>query len=252
MSPSMDITEIEEIASRAWPAKHTKQLGGWLLRATDGVTRRANSVLPIQSPGTKDLEKAMDVVQQFYQSFQLPVRFQMTLASHPKKLDAFLESSGLIIDMQVKVLTAPLDRIFLQEPEIGIVVFGAPWKDWYSTYVNAAGFDKKSMIERQEIIERISSKKAFAAAIMGDMVVGVGLGVKEGSWLGLFSLVTEEKYRRQRVASTITQSLVNWGLTQGATHAYLQVEEKNEPARKLYYGLGFEDAYSYWYRVVPK
>lgn len=249
MSSSTNITEIEEVASRAWPAKHTNQLGGWLLRATDGVTRRANSVLPIKSPGTKDLEKVMAVVQQFYQSYQLPVRFQMTASSQPKQLDAFLESASFIIDMQVKVLTSPLDRIFLQEPEVGIVVFGAPWKDWYSTYAKAAGFDKKNMTVRQGIIERISSKKAFAAAIMGDEVVGVGLGVQEGPWLGLFSLVTEEKYRRQRVASSITQSLVNWGLTQRATHAYLQVEEANEPAQQLYYGLGFEDAYSYWYRV---
>ncbi len=252
VSSPQDIALIEEIASRAWPAKHTEQYGGWLLRATEGVTRRANSVLPLKKPATKRLEEAFQKVQQFYQNYKLPVRFQMTSVSQPEDLDTFLASKELAIDMYVKVLTAPLDNIFLEEPEVGIVVFGSPWKDWYATYKKAAGFDTKNMIVRQGIFERISTEKACAAAIMGDQVIGVGLGVLDGEWLGLFSLVTEEKYRRRRVASSITQSLVNWGLIRGATHGYLQVEETNEPAQKLYYGLGFKDTYSYWYRVEQK
>ncbi len=245
-----NIVQIEEVASRAWPAKHTKQNGGWLLRASDGVTRRANSVLPLKNPDAKSLEVALEQVQQFYQEFKLPVRFQMTPTSQPTDLDAFLESTGLITDMRVKVLTAPLANIYLEEPEVGIVVFGSPWKDWYTAYGKAAGFDKKNIAARQGIIERITTEKACAAAIMGDQVVGIGMGVLDGEWLGLFSLVTEEKYRRRQVASSITQSLVSWGLSRGAKQGYLQVEVENEPAQKLYNGLGFEDAYSYWYRVA--
>ena len=252
MSSQNQISEIEEVASRAWSAKHTQQYGGWLLRATEGVTRRANSVLPLKNPASKNLQEAFKEVQRFYSAQKLPVRFQMTTASQPSNLDTFLEAEGLIIDMRVKVLTASLADVFLEEPEIGIVVFGSPWADWYKTYGTAAGFDKKSLAARQGIIERITTEKACAAAIMGDQVVGVGLGILDGDWLGLFSLVTEDKYRRRRVASTITQSLVSWGLTRGAKHGYLQVEEDNEPAQKLYYGLGFEDAYPYWYRVQQK
>ncbi len=246
------ITQIEKVASRAWIAKHTQQYGDWLLRATDGITRRANSVLPIGKPASKDLAEALQEVQQFYRSHKLPVRFQLTQASQPSDLDTFLESAGFIVDMRVKVLTASLVEVFLEESEVGIVVFGSPWADWYKTYGNAAGFDKKSMTARQGIIDRITGEKACAAAISGDQVVGVGLGVLDGEWLGLFSLVTEKKYRRRRIASTITQSLVSWGLIRGAKRGYLQVEEQNEPAQKLYYGLGFKDAYTYWYRVAPK
>jgi GNAT superfamily N-acetyltransferase len=250
MSTPETIAEIEEVASRAWPAKHTKQFGGWLLRANEGVTRRANSVLPLQKPAAKTLEAAFQEVQQFYRLWNLPVRFQMTMASQPIDLDAFLESVGLTIDMRVNVLGAPLADIYLEEPEVGIVIFGSPWKDWYLAYARAAGFDKRTMVTRQEIIERISGEKACAAAIMDDQVVGVGLGVLEKEWLGLFSLVTEEPYRRRRVASSITQSLVSWGLSRGAKQGYLQVEQGNKPAQKLYYGLGFRDAYSYWYRAA--
>jgi GNAT superfamily N-acetyltransferase len=134
---------------------------------------------------------------------------------------------------------------------VGIVVFGSPWKDWFTAYQKAAGFNKKQMAVRQGIINRITTEKACAAAIMENQVVGVGLGVLEKEWLGLFSLVTESTYRRKHVASSITQSLIGWALSRGANQGYLQVETENEPALKLYSGLGFKEAYQYWYRVRP-
>ena len=246
------ITEIETLASRAWPAQHTQEYGGWLLRAAGGVTRRANSVLPLHDPAAENLELAFEYVQKFYQSHKLPTRFQMTKASSPANLDTVLESKGLIIDMPTKMLTSPLDRITLEEPEVAIVLLGSPWDDWTTAYGTLTGFDEFKIAVRTDIINRISSKKACAAAIMDQNVIGIGLGVLDGSWLGLFSLVTHEKFRRQRVATSITQSLVSWGLSQGASQGYLQVEEDNVPAKKLYYGLGFEDAYSYWYRVTSE
>jgi ribosomal protein S18 acetylase RimI-like enzyme len=176
----------------------------------------------------------------------------MTKASAPTDLDTFLESAGLVIDMPTKMLTSPLDRITLEEPEVGIVVFGSPWDDWTTAYRTLTGFDERKIAVRSDIINRIPSKKACAAAIKDEKVIGIGLGVQEGDWLGLFALVTHEKYRRQHIATSITQSLVGWGLSQGASQGYLQVEEENVPAQKLYYNLGFEDAYSYWYRVASE
>jgi ribosomal protein S18 acetylase RimI-like enzyme len=246
------ITEIETVASRAWPAQHGEEYGGWLLRASGGVTRRANSVLPLHEPAVENLEAALEYVQRFYQNHKLPVRFQMTEASYPNELDSFLESKGLVIDMPTKMLTSPLNRITLEEPEVGIVVFGSPWDDWIAAYEKLTGFNRIRIAVRSDIINRIPSKKACAAAIMDQKVIGIGLGVQDGDWLGLFALVTHEKYRCQHVATSITHSLVGWGLSQGASQGYLQVEEENIPAQKLYYGLGFEDAYSYWYRVATK
>lgn len=243
------ILKIEQIASRAWPAQISEQYGGWLLRATEGVTRRANSVLPLLEPESADLDASLEYVQQFYANYQLPVRFQMTDTSQPETLDGFLESAGLIIDMRVKVLTAPLEKIILEEPEIGIVVFGSPWEDWFTAYREFTGFDKEDIAARQGIINRIGTEKACAAAIKDESVTGIGMGVLDGKWLGLFSLVTQKQYRRQHVATSITQSLVGWGLARGAQHGYLQVEEQNEPAIQLYKALGFVEAYDYWYRL---
>ena len=40
------VAELDRLQHRAWPAAHEEALGGWRLRFTDGVTRRANFVLP--------------------------------------------------------------------------------------------------------------------------------------------------------------------------------------------------------------
>ena len=246
------IMEIEEIAARAWPAKHTQQLGGWLLRSTDGVTHRANSVLPLHDPPKGDTKKALEMVQEFYDKHQLPVQFQMTKASQPTNLDEELQSYGLEIEMHVIVQTANLNDVLTNETEVGVVIMGEPWEDWYRAYCEYAEFEPTRFRVRRGIISRISSEKACAAAIKDDKIIGVGMGVLDGHWLGLFSLVTQEKYRRQRVATSITRSLVSWAQGQGAKKAYLQVSEPNKSAQQLYYNLGFKDAYTYWYRLAQE
>jgi ribosomal protein S18 acetylase RimI-like enzyme len=249
------IRHIEETASRAWPAKHQQQHGGWLLRATKGVTRRANSVLPLRRPPEENLKEALDVVRTFYKKHQLPMRFQLTTASQPNTpntLDDALESAGLVIDMRVEVQTAKLQDLKVEEPNAAIVVFGSPTQDWLSAYKRFAGYDTTTLKVREEIFNRISLEKAFATAIQSEKVVGTGMAVIDGNWLGLFGLITDPTLRRQGIATAITQSLILWGLNRGATDGYLQVEKLNDPAKALYSALGFEKTYTYWYRVVPE
>lgn len=47
----LSIVELERIAARGWQGTTQRQLGKWLLRAGAGLTGRANSVLPLGSPG---------------------------------------------------------------------------------------------------------------------------------------------------------------------------------------------------------
>jgi ribosomal protein S18 acetylase RimI-like enzyme len=71
----------------------------------------------------------------------------------------------------------------------------------------------------------------------------------EGSYVGLFDLVTGTGYRRRGYGLQLVQGMVQWGKAQGARTAYLQVMRNNEPALALYAKLGFREQYCYWYRV---
>src|SRR5262245_48500029 len=86
---------IEELASNAWPGLVQQQLEAWKLRASEGVSRRANSVYtagPMPS-----YEGWPDVITGFYRRQGLPVRFMVTGAS-PKELDELLDGQGYAVE----------------------------------------------------------------------------------------------------------------------------------------------------------
>ena len=65
------ITELEHIAARHWRGTEEDRLGGWLLRAADGFTGRANSALPLGDPGMP-LDDALAAVTRWYRARALP------------------------------------------------------------------------------------------------------------------------------------------------------------------------------------
>jgi ribosomal protein S18 acetylase RimI-like enzyme len=79
----------------------------------------------------------------------------------------------------------------------------------------------------------------------------VGLVVVERSWAGLFCMATRPEDRRRGVASAGARRAAGWAAGRGARRLYLQVEEDNLPALRLYRRLGFWPSHHYHYRVMP-
>jgi ribosomal protein S18 acetylase RimI-like enzyme len=77
---------------------------------------------------------------------------------------------------------------------------------------------------------------------------GVGLGVVEQGWLGIFCMATLPDFRRQGVARGILRTLVIWARLYEARNTYLQVMDDNTAALGLYAAAGFQPAYLYHYR----
>ena len=76
----MTVAELEEIAARGWPSPDTAWIGRWWLRAADGFTGRANSVLPLGPPGLP-LDAALSVASRWYEERDLPARFLLEIDS---------------------------------------------------------------------------------------------------------------------------------------------------------------------------
>lgn len=242
---ALEIQRLEELSMRAWPALETIASDDWVLRFSGGYTRRANSVHPL-GPGTKPLTDKIDEAERMYRARNLPTIFKLTADSQPDDLESALVGRGYIEEARTAVHVADLTP---REQDVAVETEWSralSWKD---------GFHQMSSIppERQQLHDRILSSislsTGFAWVEEGGRVVGCGLGVVEGEWLGIFDIVVTLETRRRGIGERLTRGVMGWGHKMGAKKAYLQVMSDNAPALALYNKLGFREAYAYWYRV---
>ena len=248
MNPD-EINELELIAHNAWFAQERMRLGGWLLRADHGITRRANSVLPLGPPGM-DLSTAIDFAVEFFTSRDLIPRFQVSEASLPSKLDAILADRGFSKVFHVEVWTSEISSLLKLDPSHHTEYLDELSEEWIDTYLQASGYAPSSMNTRRGILERTDQPRVYVLARGDNSVDAVGFGVVEGKWLGIFNIGTRPDRRRTGAALSINNALGLWGEKQGAKRVYLQVETNNTAAKNLYTKLGFSHAYTYWYRQL--
>lgn len=129
------VIDLELAADEAWPAPTHEPLGGWLLRAADGWTGRANSALPVGDPD-RPLPAALDAVERWYAERGLPpmVNTPLPLAA---PVGAELDARGWSSRPPVLVQTAPLPLPHAAPPADGAVRREPPASDGAATRVPA-------------------------------------------------------------------------------------------------------------------
>ncbi|KXK15311.1 MAG: putative acetyltransferase [Chloroflexi bacterium OLB15] len=238
---------LEELSLNAHPAYQTIHYDGWVLRLTDGFTRRANSVQPLYK-STLPVEEKLNYCEAQYGVRGLRTVFKLTGAHHPVDLDHTLEKRGYEFDAETRVQTLALDSA--PSPE------GSAWAvlDTYMTPIWLEEFARLRPLldEERDAFTRlqlqIAPRCGYVRLIVAGITAGVAMGVIERGWLGIYDVIVEPALRGQGYGRQIMLHLMAWGAAQGASHAYLQVMANNAPALQLYKGLGFKNVYSYWYR----
>ncbi|MFG3686659.1 GNAT family N-acetyltransferase [Micromonospora sp. NPDC047740] len=256
------VAALELAADEAWPAPVRGRLGDWLLRSAAGWTGRANSALPVGDPD-RPLPAALDAVQRWYADHGQPalVNTPLPLAA---PVGAELDARGWAARPPVLVQTAALAA--LAAPPAGragadlapgsrpgrgeppVELTPAPSDDWLAIAAGRKGGLPDAARHVLTAVDRIR----FAHVYADGRLLAAGRGtVTGGRWLGLTSIEVLPEARRQGLAGRVIWSLVQWGLAEGATHAFLQVEQRNTPAVNLYRGLGFTTHHTYLTRVAP-
>lgn len=248
---------LEALAFRAWPANEVEPCGGWHLRYTSGVSRRANSAFCNGWDDSLAAPQAIALVEAFYQRRGARPLFQLGPLSQPAGLDEILARRGYSVDAPVRILAAPVREVLarfegfrLRTSPSSARVFDTltdPWFDLSGRKGRFAGQEEAYL----GILRRIGQRAGFALLACGEENAAVGLGVCEPPWAGIFSMSTLAPWRRRGAASRILVALAEWAEARGATNLYLQVETANHAARALYETAGFVDVYGYHYRLLP-
>ena len=118
-------------------------------------------------------------------------------------------------------------------------------------YQEVEALNEQAIGVRRRILQRVAPPMAYAQAFQNGRLVGIGLGVAERGWVGVFTMLTRPDARRQGVATAVLHELAAWGgQAQGADRMYLQVMQRNTAALALYGRCGFTTLYSYHYREL--
>lgn len=242
---------FEELSMNAWPAFQTLLFDGWILRLAEGYTKRANSISPLYGSSQNDNDK-LAFCEAFYGKQGLPAIFKLTDEGCPDKLDNLLEKRGYLRLDETALMVLKLSKED-EFPVKGSVSLN--WglsEDWLENYFQCSkDLSLTNRVTARRLLGNIKGALVTAKATQEKKPCGFGLGVMERGYLGIFDILVSEDFRRKGVGRAVMEGLLSSGREAGAHTAYLQVVKGNTPAERLYEGLGFKKAYSYWYRKQP-
>ena len=243
------IRVVEELAMNAWPSLQTMLYDGWVLRFADGYTKRANSVHPLYS-SSLDVEEKVKACEEIYQGEGLDVVFKMTASAQPDNLDQSLAAKGYKADSRTSVQVSELDGLDKAPAQTALLT--EDLHEWLPAYCKLSNIGGRRELTLEQLLHNVVPILYLASIRHQGQVVACGMGVLQERFVGLFDIVTDANFRRQGFGKQLVLNILAWGKRNGAQTAYLQVMLNNEPALRLYSGLGFKEIYTYWYRINPK
>ncbi|MBM7563639.1 GNAT family N-acetyltransferase [Paenibacillus sacheonensis] len=245
---------IEEMTMNAWPAQQTAVRGGWVLRLAEGYTKRANSVHPFYAcEGSADtLACKIDACESFYHRAGQDTIFKLTPFA-PSGLDQALEARGYVLESHSRVMLVSdftnIHAAAASEPGIKVECEDRLSYGWLDLMCRFNGIPACSEGSAARIMHAITMRTGYFTLYVHGMPAACGMAVIEGAYVGLYSIVTSPSYRRTGLGESLIRHMLQWAGTKGASQSYLQVEQDNAAANRLYAKFHFEELYPYWYRV---
>ncbi|CAL9572745.1 hypothetical protein SUDANB176_04874 [Streptomyces sp. enrichment culture] len=242
--PAASYGELARVAARAWQPLESERLGEWELRAADGFTRRANSVLPLGDPGVP-LDEALTAVRRWYAERGLPAYVQTATGAEgtQEPLCAELERRGWVREVTAELWVGGLAPVADLGAEPSAVVLSREADEaWLARY------RRKGVSEVALRVLRSGPSVWFATvpgADPSDAPAAIGRCVVDGRWAGFAAVEVDPAQRRRGLATTVMAALARRALDEGASAAWLQVEDDNAGARALYDRMGFAAHHAY-------
>jgi ribosomal protein S18 acetylase RimI-like enzyme len=244
-----EITGLERAAAAHWRGTDEEWLGDWLLRAAEGFTGRANSVLPLGDPGVP-LDDALDKVTGWYQARRLPALISVPMPLEgTSALDGELAGRGWgLRSGPAFVMTADLPRPEEPAPDGELRVDETPDAEWLRAQRYRGQSDLPPV--RLKVLTSARSQ-AFVSIRDGQAALAVArLSVAEG-WAGISSVEVDQAHRRRGLGAAITAACCAEAFRRGVNRVFLQVETGNDAAKALYARCGFTYSHRYHYRIEP-
>ncbi|MFX0106276.1 MAG: GNAT family N-acetyltransferase, partial [Candidatus Hodarchaeota archaeon] len=249
-----EIIFLQEILMNSWPADHYYFLNGWILRFNEGVTARANSVLPLNyKGGLNTIDMDIIFVEKAYQAYNLPAIFTMPDFFEPNNLDTkLLEHGYQQLGCITHTLIASVQNLRNEtiNEDFTYLFYSKRVKEFSNFLATFSNRDH----EAQKVLDALSNRivipqKRFIITKLENKVVGTLMGILDlHGFLYIADVLVDPDVRRQKISTSMFFKIIkDWGIPNGVKTIWLQVESENKEAIDLYKKLGLVKAYSYYY-----
>lgn len=252
---------LEELMDAAWPALERIEAGPWILRASEGVTQRANSVWPRDAGiHSADITDALRSAADWYRRRRLPLIFQTFDDARSEALHGVLDAQRFTRQSETRIMvrgTEAVPAVHHQRAvqhcgaQQGVELSGEPTEEWLRLWwsVDGRGGERELGVART-ILTGCPSVYAVARDDDGHPAA-VGRLALAGGWGGIYCMATAAGRRRQGFGSTVLAALLDEGTRLRLDGFWLLVTSANAGARSLYEAAGFVRQGSYLYRQAP-
>lgn len=244
-----DALAVQAAAADGWRALESARIGGWLLRAADGFTGRANSVLPLDDPGMPYAD-ALAATERWYAERGLAPAFQVPLPMRAGVED-FLVARGWSTGEETVVMTADPEVAAATPVAAGlppVVVEPELSEAWLAMY-HCRG---EALPPSARRVLTNADEQAFAGVRDDDGLLAIGRVAISGAWAGVSAMEVAPRARRRGLGRAVLTTLAAYGRDRGARGVYLQVMATNTGAQALYAGTGFVPHHRYRYARPPQ
>jgi N-acetylglutamate synthase len=252
-STSLLISTIEELAYELWPPEHEEILGDWKLRASQGFTKRANSVFTLnQIPNEANW---LSRIESFYQKHQLPVHYHVSDAS-PQELRKLLANQGYYEHTGCYIMTAPTAEVLWKSKQLSGLSYAMEVEstlaanadeDWIEDFIKIEEHDPIRQEFYSYMFQRIQGPQCYIKMQKNLQTIGIGTAIMKEDWTGLLNIGIDVSMRGRGLSYLLLYKLAEWSAEHKSTHMFLQVVADNKPAVALYKNIGFKPLYQYHY-----
>ena len=260
-SPALTGTALVETLLGGWRALSRLEVDGFALQRSRGVTRRANSAVPIDPPTDPDsLDAALTRIEGLLGAAGESPTFRLFSADglDHEPVRAALEQRGYAAGPPVHVLLRPLaDLRAAPDPRAAITV-GAPPEDWLEASWRLAPRPEEGA--RTTLRDLMAGTPGVYLALTDTASnsresVAVGRAAlvphRRRTIAVLDQIAVDPGRRREGLGRAVVRSLLSLAAVQGADFALLEVETGNTAARALYRGEKFAPVGEYRYLTRP-
>ena len=254
MNPSLallaqDVEAIERATLAAVAPHDVDEIPGWLIPFDAGTVGRAHSAVPLRHDASIQAADVASIVER-YRARGLRPSLRIAAVPALVHLDAALTAQGLKPTQPTLTCVARVaDLLDATQAATAAEFSASPSPAWSQVYLGE-GFDPVDGASRVQALSRATGS-LYAHSVDPHSnqapVVATGVGSYGLGWLGIHGMRTLATHRKQGHASRILRALALQAQARGLQSAYLQVEDGNQSALRLYESLGFTMAWRYIY-----